>query len=916
MQLRKSVTLIIGICFTALITFLFVMTQTLTHHNLSELEDELISANMRRSINAVTAITANLDLLVDDWANWNDTYGYLEGKNDDYLASNLSLETVQSLKINLVMLVDRSQQVVSGLYLPTQKEHFVPLVPNIETTVQSLLADPVTNQKKQGFKGIVSLNDTLFLISSRPVLTSHHKGPTVGWLVMAKEMNSDIIEELKLRTELTIGLTHYNRLPLPETHLKRRGSDSSLEVFPLIEKTKKAIHCTGPLKDLRGDVIAFLTVSSSRDIYNSGMTASLRFLPIIIIGGIITGWLLLVLLDRKIVRRTALLKKQVDAIHDSDVSHFVPIPGQDEVANLSQSILRMLGILQQNFTELQLTQQSLLASEEKYKSLFMNTGNALAVVDEQTTILLANQEFYKMMNIPQGERVEGQSWVNFFSYEEIDRMKKWHYWRRQDPTLAPRSYETRYKDYNGNIRHSILTAAMIPGTQNSSLSLFDITDKIKAEQELKAKAFYDALTGLPNRQLFTDRLKHAIDNATRSNTLVGVILLDLDNFKNVNDTLGHQAGDKVLQNVASRIANCIRTSDTLARLGGDEFIIIIEGPTSIESLCRRATNIIADSTTPYTIESNEFHLGVSIGIAVYPEAGDNPETLLKNADLAMYESKQKGKNQYNLFTPRLNDLAHRRISLDKEIRYALNNDTFEVFYQPKVNLHDNKIYGMEALVRGRNDNGELIPPGEFIPFAEANGLIVPIDLLVLKKACQQAAQWKKEGLGNMTVSVNISTRHFHKDNFISKIKEILQESGLPPSCLELEVTETAMMKDFDQAISSLNSLRNLGISLSLDDFGTGYSSLNYLHNLPIQTLKIDKSFTDHLNNNHSSTLELVKIIILIAKAMDISIVAEGVETHAQQKILQSIGCNQAQGFLFAKPLSEEEFHKVLLSNQN
>lgn len=916
MQLRKSVTLIIGICFSALLTFLFVVTQTLTHHNLSDLEDELIASNLKRGINAVTGITENLDLLVEDWANWDDTYNFLQGKKPDFIDLNLDPETFNALKNNLIILVSTQKKVIWGNYLPPGKDHFTPLSVDTETILQSLIGDSAVNPGGKGFKGLVALNNRIFAISTRPVLTSHYKGPSMGWLTMAKEISPAIIEELKKQTKLDLKVTQYNRPSLPDSFIKRVHQKPHEDTFPLIEKDKKTIHIIGQINDLKGNIIATMVVSSPRDIYTSGLNASLRLLVIIMLAGVGTGWLLLLFLEKKIVHRIKLLKYQINETHNTDSSDFMLIPGNDEVTDLSRSIREMLYTLHDNFSELQATQLSLSSSEEKYKSLFMNTGTPLIVVGENTMIQIANQEFHKMMKIPEGIKAEGQSWTNFFDSCELDRMKKWHYFRRRDSSLAPRSYEARYKDYNGRVRHAVLTVAMIPETQNSSISLLDITEQKKAEKELEKKAFYDSLTGLPNRQLFNDRLNHAIANANRNKTALGVMLLDIDNFKSVNDTLGHQAGDTILLAISSRISKCIRKSDTFARFAGDEFTIIIETPLDTDCIGRMANTIIADFMSPYTAEGTEFYLGVSIGVAMFPESGLTSEVLLKNADLAMYESKQKGKNQYNIFTDHLNDLAQRKITLDRDIRHALTNDTFEVFYQPKINLHDNRIYGMEALVRGRDNDGNIISPGEFIPFAEANGLIVPIDLCVLKKACKQTAQWIKEGLGHMTISVNISTRHFHRDDFISQVDDILKESNLPPSCLELEVTETAMMKDFDQAIYFLNSLRSMGISLSLDDFGTGYSSLNYLHSLPIQTLKIDKSFIDHICSSHSSTLELVKIIILISKAMDISVVAEGVETYSQQQLLQNIGCNQAQGYLFSKPLPHEEFRELLISNRS
>jgi diguanylate cyclase (GGDEF)-like protein/PAS domain S-box-containing protein len=900
-----------------LITVLFVTTQTLTYKKFNDLDDELINSNLRRSLNAVAGITSSLNILVADWANWDDTYKFVQDGNEEYIVSNLPVETFKSLQNNLIILLNSNKELVWGQYLPPGEEKLMPLVPGTKKLLHSLIGDPHLNKDGTGFSGIISLHDTLFIISCKPVLTSNHTGPSTGWMIMAKALDSETIEELRQRTELDLALFKNDSPSLPDNLKHVMKNNSGSKVFPLIEKTNDSLRCTGQLLDLKGDNVAFMVVTSPRNIYSSGMQVSRTLLMIILSSGALTGLLLLLLLENKILRRIANLNDQVISVQDTDPSSFTPLAGKDEISTLSRSILKMLHILRKNFSELQEMQQFLSASEERYKTLFMNTGNACAVVAEDITIQLANQEFYTIMKIPKGERVENRSFLDFMHPEEVERMRKWHYLRRQKGVHPPppRSYETRYMDHNGRMRYAIFTVALIPGTLNSSCSLLDITDHKKAEEELRKKAFYDSLTGLPNRQLFNDRLKHAIDNARRNQTIVGVLLLDIDEFKNVNDSLGHHAGDVVLQCIADRISKSIRTSDTLARLGGDEFVIIIEAPPDIDGLFLMADKIITDFMTPYFIENHEFYLGVSVGIAIYPDTGENPEELLKNADLAMYESKQKGKNRYNLYTPDLNDKAQRRMLLDRDLRQAIATENFEVFYQPKVLLDNEGIYGMEALVRGKKIDGSIMAPGEFIPYAEVNGLITPIDLYVLKKACGQTAQWLRDGLGPLIISVNISTKHFRNGDFVAQVANILHETGLPASCLELEVTETAMMKDFDQTIFSLMRFREMGVAVSLDDFGTGYSSLNYLHNLPIQTLKIDKSFIDHICDEHSSTLELVKIIISIASAMKIQVVAEGVETKDQQRTLQAIGCGKAQGYLFSKPVPSGNFHDLLLKNK-
>lgn len=912
MKLRRSIFLLVVVSFGLLITVLFMTTRTLTDKKFIDLEDNLINSNLRRSLNAVTGITSSLNLLVADWSNWDDTYRFLQDANQEYIVSNLPIGTFISQQNNIIALLDVSKNLVWGQYLPPGEEILRPLSPETKNIFASLIEDRSLNKDGKGFSGIVSLHEHPFIVSCKPVLTSNYTGPSTGWIIMAKAIDANTIVELQLRTELNIQLINTASPSLPDNLEKMKSAPAEL---PLIERTSDNIRCTGLLYDLKGNITAFMIVTSPRNIYNSGMEVSRTLLMIILSTGALTGLLLLLFLENKVLKRINNLNEQVNSVQNADSSNFTVLKGNDEIGNLSQSIMKMLLVLRKNFSELQNMQQFLSASEERYKALFMNTGIPCVVIAEDQTIQLANQEFYKIMDVPEEETIENRSFPDFIHPEELERMNKWHYLRRQDEALAPRSYETRYVDNNGQTRYAVLTVAIIPGTTNSSCSLLDITDQKNSVEELRKKAFTDSLTGLPNRQLFNDRLKHAIDNANRNNTLVGVLLLDIDEFKDVNDSLGHHAGDQILQLVAKRISKIIRKSDTLARLGGDEFVTIVEAPQDIHSLCIIADKIITDFTIPYIIEGAEFHLGVSIGITVYPETGETAEILLKNADLAMYESKQQGKNRYNLYAHVLNEQAQRRLILDRDLRQAIATENFEVFYQPKVILADERIYGMEALVRGKNADGGIIAPGEFIPFAEANGLIIPIDIFVLRKACSQTAQWLKDGLGPLIISVNISTKHFRSGDFVTQVEEILKETGLPSSYLELEVTETAMMNDFDQAISCLARLRELGVAISLDDFGTGYSSLNYLHSLPIQTLKIDKSFIDHICDEDSSTTQLVKIIISIACAMNIKVVAEGVETKDQQRTLQEIGCTQAQGYLFAKPLPSGIFHELLLTDR-
>ncbi|MBF0413680.1 MAG: EAL domain-containing protein [Desulfamplus sp.] len=1039
MSLRKTTLFIIAFCFTILVIVLFITTRNITYSKFEALEDKLINSDLNRSKNAISAIISNLDILVADWAFWDDTYFFLQGEKSDYIDINLPIETFINQKNNIIAVLNTKKEIVWGKYLPASEKELLPIPDKFIEVITPLFKTSKDISDKDGFKGIFLFNNTIYMTVCRPVLTSSQEGPYLGWFMMARELENKTVKNLEERTELNLDIVKIDQKNIPEHFSKTVDSiesnkqltndiESLIEdIPPLIQKTDKYLTCSELMLDIQGEPIALITVKTAREIFQSGVAASRMILITIVITGLFIGGISLLLLEKRVVQRILALNSQVQAVTKNGRRNLVGISGNDEIASLSKSIQDMLTKIQENesffsqilesipagivvideesgvvkeissaalsmidkeykdvvgnrciqfllpypfeifdksekcsnhseilvksmettlitengdeipvirsvarvireckpmllemfidFTELHTTQKALSDSEEKYKTLFMNTGSATMLVAEDTSIQLVNQEFIKLAKVPENEVVEGKSWSEFFHPDEINRMMEFHRLRRSNKSkAAPRQYETRLKDYNGGIRFVNLTVAMLPGTSMSVCSLLDITDWKEAEQALAKKAFFDSLTNLPNRQLFTNRLDHALDFAYRSKSKVGVFLLDIDDFKNVNDSLGHHSGDKVLQEISLRLSKHIRKTDTLARLGGDEFTLIIQDLNDVNDLCKIADTIICDFKIPFTINAMEFYLGVSIGIAVFPNDGTDSEMLIKNADLAMYQSKQHGKNRYKIFTKELDYHSQKRLTLERDMRQAISTENFEVYYQPKIFIETGEVYGMEALVRGRREDGTIISPGEFIPFAEESGLVVPIDMIVLRRACMDTVRWIKQFNKNIVVSVNLSTRHFHIKNFVESVEDILNTTGLPPSSLELEVTETALMKDIAQAISSIQQLNDLGVSFSLDDFGTGYSSLYYLSNLPFQTLKIDKSFIDNICNFENSSSELVKIIISLAGNMDMKVVAEGVERQEQLECLRILGCSQAQGYLISKPLPSEQFASFLLDS--
>ena len=441
-------------------------------------------------------------------------------------------------------------------------------------------------------------------------------------------------------------------------------------------------------------------------------------------------------------------------------------------------------------------------------------------------------------------------------------------------------------------------------------SAIDITEHKEAEQKIRFMAYYDSLTSLPNRILFKERLNASIAHAQRNKSIIAVMFLDLDQFKIINDTLGHAVGDRLLQEVGKRLEGCVNEGDTVSRMGGDEFILLfpyIENEKDIEKLAQKVLQILKQ---PFFIEDHELYITTSIGICIYPLDGIDMDTLIKNADMAMYRAKDLGRNNYQFFTTAMNKKVFERLEMERSIRKALEKDEFMLFYQPKVDLKTGKISGAEALIRWIHPKLGFIPPSEFIPIAEESGLIVPIGEWVLKTACKQSKVWMDAGYKDLSIAVNISAKQFQQEAFIDKVVTIIKETEVNPSLLELEITENSIMQDTNKNIITLNKLKAMGLTISIDDFGTGFSSLSYIMKFAADILKIDKSFISNLAVSSTNTAITVAIINM-AHSLNLKVIAEGVETEEQLEFLKEQNCNEMQGYLFSKPIKAEEFEMLL-----
>ena len=472
-------------------------------------------------------------------------------------------------------------------------------------------------------------------------------------------------------------------------------------------------------------------------------------------------------------------------------------------------------------------------------------------------------------------------------------------------------YEKEFIRKDGGHIPVLMGAALLDGSQEQGVAfVVDLTERKQAEERVRHMAHHDALTGLPNRLLFQDRVNQAISQAQRSQHRVGMLFIDLDHFKDINDSLGHQIGDRLLRAAARRLQRCLRTGDSVARLGGDEFVISVPALEDDNAAILIAGKSLEALRRPFFIDQHELHVTNSIGISVYPTDGRDAETLMRAADTAMYYAKARGRDNYQFFTSRLNEAAQRRLTIANRLHQALQRGEFMLYYQPNIDLGTGQITSAEALIRWNQPQMGAISPGEFVRIAEETGLIVPLGEWVLRAACKQLRRWHDNGHDNIGIAVNLSPHQFRRPGFPDLAARILQESGVPPAAVEMEITEGVFVMQSQENKNVLEQLADLGVRLAVDDFGTGYSSLAYLQHFPIHALKIDQSFVSGIDIDANDTT-IVTAIIAMAHSLHLKVIAEGVETIDQVNFLKNHGCDSVQGFYFSRAIPADEFAELL-----
>jgi diguanylate cyclase (GGDEF)-like protein/PAS domain S-box-containing protein len=591
--------------------------------------------------------------------------------------------------------------------------------------------------------------------------------------------------------------------------------------------------------------------------------------------------------------------------------------------NLDDRIIGILGTYE-DITEYKRAEEELRLSEERFRRIFDEGPFGMGLESQDHTIIAVNKVLCELLGYTEQE-LAGQNIVDITYEEDKEKSKELlgQLFANTSPVLR---LQKRYVKKNGDILWANTTISAVHGPEGNVLYglaiIEDLTENKKAAEKIRLLAYYDSLTGLPNRTFHKELIKRSIEHAQRHKEIFALIYIGLDNFQRINDTLGHSIGDLLLKAVADRLTNSLRKSDYVARsdenetvnvisrVGGDEFIVLAHDLKQAQDAAKTSSRLLEEISAPYDLNGREVFITGSIGISLYPDDGTDVDDLLKNAEKAMRHTKSEGKNNYHFYSISMHSSVLALLTLENDLHRALERNELVLYYQPKVDATTRMVKGMEALIRWQHPNRGLIPPMKFIPLAETSGLIIPIGEFVIRTVCGQIKTWQEVGYKQVNIALNVSSRQFDQQNLIEIVKDALQDTMISPQCLEVEITESTIMRNPEKAIRILTELKAMGIQIAIDDFGTGYSSLSYLKRLPLDFLKIDQSFVMSLASDPRDQA-IVKTTIAMAHSLDLKTIAEGVETEEQLSFLQEHGCDEIQGYLFSQPLPAQEIPGIL-----
>jgi diguanylate cyclase (GGDEF)-like protein/PAS domain S-box-containing protein len=833
----------------AILLAVFAITSSwLFFNSFSTLENKSMLTEVSRAKESILTELEHIDSITNDYSCWDEAYLFVQDGNNSFITSNLADPAFSKLKLNLIAYFDAKGNMVFGKLIDYRINNIAQMSAALLKHLKPGSPLLLHTSVDSVIKGILNTPEGILMVVSRPVLTSQSKGPSKGTIVMSRYLDAAEIQDIAKRTQRSLTLLSPNS---PETSLHVHNNSNNAADNISIEKADNIIKGYVSINDIFGKEAFILRVDAPRTLFQQGKKT--------------IGFFLLL---------------------------------------LSAVIFISAGSIYRIFRRLAISLQTQHETETHYHTLVEKASEGIILATEDGyCILEANAAFAELTGVRVQEML-GRSLFEFFDGKDEELCNSF-------ARVTTQTCEFKLRHRSGQSLFAEVSGSIISYQNKTVLSLIihNVTERKNFEKQLMYQASHDPLTGLPNRNLLNDRLSQAIASSDRSNKPVVLILLDLDHFKVINDTLGHSYGDQLLITVAQRLQELVRGSDTIARIGGDEFVAVLTTAIHSDSVITVANRFLQAVSKPYSLRGEEIQITASIGISQYPEDGDDCETLFKKADTAMYHIKEHGRNGFQFFADEMNRKISRRMKMESHLRCALEKNEFHLHYQPQIELTSGKIIGMEVLLRWQNNELGAVSPVDFIPVAEETGLIVAIGEWALRTACIQHKVWSEQHLPKLRMAVNLSPRQFGQSNLVEMVQNILNETGINASSLDLEVTESLMMNNIEDSIKKMVALKELGISLSIDDFGTGYSSLNSLQRFPLDILKVDRSFVQEIGNGSKAVI--IRAIVAMAHSLGLTIIAEGVETIEQLNFLRNHHCEEVQGFYFSKPLSTDRFAELV-----
>jgi diguanylate cyclase (GGDEF)-like protein len=962
-MLRKKTFFIIGATLIALLGFLYFFSRTVILRSFKQLEEHDARRNFDRGMSALLDDVSNLDGTTKDYSSWDNTYAFVQGNRPDYVKTEFTDTALLNLRVNIVAVLDNANRLVFSRALDLNGGKALSLPRSLDSMVERL-------PRGAGAKGVVVLPEGPLLLAVRPILTSQNRGPGKGTLIMGRWLDSREIERLAQITHLSLSV-HTLQSSAMQADSQPRLVQLSSDKPIVIESHDRTITGYGSVQDLDGGPALALQVIMPREIYQQGQASLLYFIVLFLTAGLLFGAIILVLLEKTVLSRISSLSSSVVTVGvTGNLAARVPQYGNDEISRLAAAINRTLEALEKSQDEQQ-DKQALLVGEKRLLEMIAR-GEPLSDVLDVLARLIESQSKGSLCSVllldgdrktlrhgaaPSLPRAYTDAIDGAVIGPSVGSCGTAAY-TGKPVVVSDVDSDPLWKDYRGlasqhglracwsipifSTKRTVLgtTAVYYRATRTPDNLELDLIERLahlagiaierkRSDEILMHTALHDPLTNLPNRVLFVDRLQHEFVRAKRHpDYKFAVLFIDIDGFKVVNDSLGHSVGDDLIIQVGNKLTRLLRHDDlisrpddksgqdTLARLGGDEFTVLLEDLKDPSDAIRAAHRIQNALTAPHMLNGHEVFTSVSIGIALSTSSQTTAEDLLRDADIAMYRAKALGKARCEVFDVAMHQRAVERLNLETELRNALDRDELRVYYQPIASLESGEITAFEALVRWQRPNVGLVQPSEFIRVAEETGLILALDKWVLCEASRQTRAWQERypAHARLTVNVNLSPKQFTKPNLANEIQSVLQQVGLDPSSLNLELTETIAMSDAERTRSILAELKTLGVRLSIDDFGTGYSSLNYLRRFPVDTLKIDRSFVSNIDIDDNR--KIVATMIMLAHNLGLCVVAEGTETADQLTQLKDLRCEFAQGYFFSPPLQAEKAERLLMARSD